>query len=74
MAYLNYVNAKDGTILFIENYKERDENPTERRLWPSEVAWQSMLLGAQQEKVDPLNLHLLGRHSIVNVSTKIAIW
>ena len=73
VAYRNRFNAKDGAILNIENIKERDKNPEGRRLWPSEAIWQSFLLAAKKEEVDPSNLRLIARHCIVNRSTQMVI-
>jgi len=37
VAYKHRCNARYGTILCIENMKDRDINPDGRRLWPSEI-------------------------------------
>ncbi|MCJ1268447.1 hypothetical protein MMC22_008335 [Lobaria immixta] len=57
--YSNHFNGKDGAIVHIENDKSRDKTSTEHRLWPSEVAWQSL--------PDV-------RHCVVNEPTRNAVW
>jgi hypothetical protein len=71
--YSNRFNPRHGIILAIENDKSRDTNPPEQRLWPSEALWQSYRLVAENERILLSNLRIIGRHCVVNRSTKNAI-
>ncbi len=39
-AYSNRFGAKKGVIICWENNKERDRNPPQLKLFPSEILWQ----------------------------------
>lgn len=65
-----------GPIVAGENYKHRDENPEDQRIFPSEALWQSFLLARGQRPSfrKPMRLCAVVRSNVVNASSRTAIW
>lgn len=42
-AYINYINGRNGVVLTTEMFKDKDKNSPDKKLWASEVIWQSWL-------------------------------
>jgi len=73
-AYLNYADGRSGVIVCSENYKHRDENPPNERLWASEVLWQSWVKVVNVQRTRPSDLQAIVRFRVVNRSTMQVIW
>ncbi|KAK2798739.1 hypothetical protein FQN50_008720 [Emmonsiellopsis sp. PD_5] len=73
-AYNNYIDGKNGVIICNENYKSRDQNPAGKKLWPSEVLWQSWKMVAKRQQANPSNLRVIVRYVIVEECTQRVIW
>ena len=73
-SYSYHVSARTGLLLVNQAFKDNDLNPPERRLKPSEIAWQSFLLGAERDNVRPSRLRCMVLYHIVNYNTKKVIY
>ena len=74
-AYINWYNVREKVILNYFNWKANDLDDLDEKLFPSEIIWQSYILsGDRIPRFDPASLRLIVRHSIVNISTRRAIW
>ena len=69
-AYSYHVSARTGLLLVNQAFKEKDLNPPERRLRPTEIAWQSFVHGAERDGVRPSRLRCMVLYHIVNDDTK----
>ena len=67
-AYSNRFHPEQGVMVCMENIKSPDKNQPERRLWPSEIIWQSFLHAAAHEGEGalPSGLRLIFRHCVIN--------
>lgn len=72
--YSHRVSGRTGLLLVNEINKERDKNLPERQLKSSEVAWQSFLLGALQDGVQPWRLRCVVMQFIINENTKDVVF
>ena len=72
-AYSHYVSGDTGLLVVNEIYKNRDKNRPGQRFNPSEMAWQSFLLGVEQDGVQPSRLRCIVISHIVNDNTKNVI-
>jgi hypothetical protein len=66
--YSNWYNPK--AIMARENFRARDTYSNSQRLYASEVLWQSFL----SAHGDPHKLSTIIRHSVINASSRTAIW
>lgn len=73
-AYLHYVSGDGGPLIVNEIHKDRDENRPGQRFNPSEIAWQSFLLGVEQDGVQASRLRCIIMSHIVNDNTKNVIF
>lgn len=73
-AYSHHVKARNGLLLTSEVDKDRDMNKPASQLKPSEVAWQSFVLGAAVDGVPSSRIRCLVMHCIVNENTKDVIF
>ena len=74
VAYSYHVSARTGLLLVNQAYKNKDMNSPQRRLKPSEITWQSFLLGAQRGSVRPSRLRCMVLYHILNYNTKNVIY
>jgi hypothetical protein len=72
-AYLSRLYVEDGIILVIETYKENDKAPEGKKVWPSEVIWQSWRLAAVAEGGSPSDLRRIVVDTIKNDFTQAVI-
>ena len=73
-AYSHHVSGDAGLLVVNEIHKDRDKNRPGQRFNPSEMAWQSFLLGAEQDSVQPSRLRCIVMSPIVNDKTKNVIF
>ena len=73
-AYSYHVSAHTGLLLVNHSFKDYDVNPPERRLEPSEIAWQSFLVRAERDSVRSSRLRCMVLYHIVNFNTKKVIY
>ena len=73
-AYCNHIDSKSGVMICNENFKNRDKNASEKRLWPSEILWQSWTTVARTQGFRPGDLKVIVRSWIVNEPTQRMIW
>ena len=73
IAYSYLVSGSAGLLVINEIHKDRDKNRPGHIFKPSELAWQSYLLGAEEDGVLPTSLrHIIVSH-VVNENTKNVI-
>ena len=72
-AYSYLVSGSAGLLLINEIHKDRDINRPGQRFNRSEMAWQSFLLGAEQDSVLPSRLRSILVSHVVNENTKNVI-
>lgn len=73
-AYCNHMDSTSGVMICNENFKNRDENATEKQLWPSEILWQSWTTVARTQGSRPGDLKVIVRSWIINKPTQRVIW
>ena len=73
-AYSHHVSGHIGLLLVNEIHKDRDKNKPGQRFNPSEMAWQSFLLGAERDRVKPSRLRYIVVSHIINEDTKAVIF
>ena len=69
-AYSYFVSAAVGLLVINEINKNRDENRPGQRFNPSELAWQSYVLGAEEDSVLPSRLRCIIISHVINVNTR----
>jgi hypothetical protein len=74
VAYSNHIDGKSGILVCSENIKERDENPQDKKLWPSEILWQSWIMVAKGKGSRASDLKAIVRFFVVNEATQNVIW
>jgi hypothetical protein len=74
-AYINWFNVREKCLLNWDNWKDKDLNADDAKLFPSEIIWQSYILaGDKIPHFDPSSLRLIVRKSVVNLSARRATW
>ena len=73
-AYSYFVSGSAGLPVINEIHKDRDKNRPGQRFDPSEMAWQSFLLGAEQDSVLPSRLRCIVILHVINDNTKNVIF
>jgi hypothetical protein len=73
-AYSNWFDPLHGLIVCNENFKIRDENSEDKKLWPPEVLWQCWKSKALEAEKRASDLCAVMRLCIVNDASQIAIW
>ena len=73
-AYLQYVSGDAGLLVVNEIHNDRDKNRPGQRFNASEMAWQSFLLGVEQDGVQPSRLRCIVISHIINENTKNVIF
>ena len=68
------MDGRTGVLVCNENYKDRDENPDEQKLYPSEILWQSWTMAAIDQGSLASDLRAIVRLRIVNDEAKRIIW
>ena len=74
IAYINYMDGHNGVVLTIEMFKVNDQNSPDKKLWASEVIWQSWLYLAKLERRAASCLRTVGQYFVTNKETKQIIW
>jgi hypothetical protein len=74
VAYSNWTDARHGIIVCNENYKVRDSHPDERRMWPSDVLFESWSRMNAQDGFSASDLRAVVRLRMVNDTTKNVAW
>ena len=72
-AYCNHMDTTSGVMICSENIKIRDKNAPEKKLWPSEILWQSWTTVARTQGSRPGDLKVIVRSWIVNEETQRVI-
>ena len=72
-AYSYFVSGSAGLLVINEIHKDRDKNRPGQIFKPSELAWQSFLLGAEQDGVLPTSLRNIVVSHVVNENTRHVI-
>ena len=72
-AYSYFVSGSAGLLVINEVHKDRDKNRPGQTFKPSELAWQSFLLGAEQDGVLPTSLRDIVVSHVVNENTRDVI-
>ena len=72
-AYSYFVSGSAGLLVINEIHKDRDKNRPGQIFKPSELAWQSFLLGAEQDGVLPTSLRNIVVSHVVNENTRDVI-
>ena len=68
--YSYFVGGSADLLVINEIHKDRDKNRPGQRFNPSKMAWQSFLLGAEQDSVLPSSLRSILVSHVVNENTK----
>ncbi|KAL8967825.1 MAG: hypothetical protein Q9197_005212 [Variospora fuerteventurae] len=72
--YINWADTVNGVIICNENFADKDPNPPEKRLWPSEILWQIWERTAVRQQSTTSTLRAIARSTIINESTQNIIW
>lgn len=73
-AYCHHVSGRTGMLLVNDTFKSRDKNRPENQLRPSEIAWQSFVLGAIKDGVRPSRLKNIVMNFVLNENTQHVIF
>ena len=73
-AFINYMDGHNGVVLTKEMFKINDQNSPDKKLWASEVIWQSWLYIAKIEGRAASCLRVVGQDFVTNEETKQIIW
>jgi hypothetical protein len=74
VAYANNFDARSGVIVCNENFRNRDKNPPEEQLWPSEILWQSYMVAVQKKGLTASALRAIVRLVVINENSQNIIW
>ena len=74
-AYSHRANGRDGFLMIWENKKSNDVNELGKRLFPSEIGWQTFLMAAKEDgqKEGSTNIRVILNYFIVNEEVLQAI-
>ncbi len=73
-AYSHHVSGRTSLLVTSEVDKSRDMNLLSCRLHPSEIAWQSFMLGAIADRVPSSAMRFIAIHCILNENTQDTIF
>ncbi|KAK0508625.1 hypothetical protein JMJ35_008901 [Cladonia borealis] len=69
-AYINYMDGHNGVVLTTGMFKINDQNSPDKKLWASEVIWQSWRYIDKIEGRAASYLRVVGQYFVTNEGTK----